>query len=224
MSGHPWNAQVAPTIRQDGDQERASHPAFGVVQVSRPSGGHTVLMGSDFRHCSCVSITVSEAEEVRSLSNTWNFPRRQIVQFELSEAQFAHMVASAGVGGGTPCTIRWADGEHKPQIVLDEHQTDKFGRELRDDLSNAVSAINDAIKALDEGGNAKQRKMSQDALRRALRALTDSAPFVAKQFDEHMNAVTEQAKTEAHAALLRAVQVAGIKRLSIEDHSQEPNT
>ena len=220
MTSPPWQQHVAPTVRRDDrEQEEASHPAFGIVQLTRPRGKAT-LMGSDFRHHSWISVTVSEATEIRRLSNTWNYPGRQIVEFDMSEAQFAHMIASAGMGSGTPCTLRWANGEGKPQIAIDEHQTDKFGRELREDLSDAVVAIKDAIKALDEGGNAKQRKASQEALNKALRALTHSAPFVAKQFDEHMNAVTDQAKTEAHAALMRAVQTAGIKRLSIEDRSR----
>ena len=222
MSPNPWTTESAPVVTNDGNgQERADHPAFGVVQLSRPSRKAT-LMGSDFRHHSWVSITISEAQEVRSLSNTWNFAKKELLEFEMSEAQFAHMIASAGMGAGTPCTLRHVERMPRPRIALAEHQTDKFGRELREDLSDAVVAIKDAIKALDEGGNAKQRKLSQDALNKALRALTDSAPFVARQFDEHMNAVTEQAKTEAHAALMRAVQVAGIKRLSIEDQREEP--
>ena len=221
MTDKPWNKAIAPVVtKEGGGQESASHPAFGVVQLSRPQG-HGILMGSDFRHHSWISITISEAKEVRSLSNTWNFAQKPLIEFDMSEAQFAHMIASAGMGSGTPCTLRHVNGEHRARIALEEHQTEKFGRELREDSSDADAAINDAIKALDEGGNAKQRKASQAALQRALRSLTDSAPFVASQFDKHMNGVTEQAKTEAHAALMRAVQMTGIKRLSIEDQRDD---
>jgi hypothetical protein len=221
-AGKPWNVYQKPTRSPDRDgAERIKHPAFGVVQVSRPSGGHTTLMGSDFRHNFCVRFTISEADQFRSLSNTWTFPGRQLLEFEMSEAQFAHMVSSPGVGGGTDVTLRWVAGKHIPRIEMDEHVTETFSRELSEDLQDSIAAIKTARAALDEGGNAKQRKAAQAALDKALRALTDSAPFVVKSFDEHMEGTVQKAKTEAHAALLQAVTRAGLDVLKLEDKRDE---
>lgn len=219
---YPWSMEVAPTVTVgDRGAEISEHPAFGLVRVSAPSGGLMVLNGSDFKHHRCISIEVYPARQVRDLSHTWHMEvRRPLIKFDMSEAQFVRMVASQGTVG-TPCTIRFADGEHKPRIKMDDHTTDKFSREMRAALDGAFKAIDEAMAALDEGGNAKQRKKAQDALENAKRNLSGSAPFVADSFDNHMDKVADDAKTEAHAHLNRAMMEAGIKTSRLEDKREE---
>ena len=219
---HPWNMELEPTVTVDErGAEKSTHPAFGMIRVSAPAGGRMVLNGSDFVHHRCISLQITEAEQHRDLSHTWHFERRPIAEIEMSEAQFVRMVASQGQMG-TPCTIRFANGEHRPRIKLADHATDKFSREMREDFDEALQAIAAARVALDEGGNAKQRKKAQEMLDAAARKLTSSAPFVADSFDKYMGTVTEDAKTEAHAHLNRVMMEVGIKTLRLEDKRNQP--
>ena len=115
---YPWARIEEPSIEKGTGfhDEKITHPAFGQVQVSRISG-HTTLYDSEFNHAHYVRVTVHRSELNRSLSRDWHFAKSEIVEFDLSEAQWATFVSSFGNGSGTPCTLKFIAGQgHMPQI------------------------------------------------------------------------------------------------------------
>lgn len=86
--------------------EKKEHPAYGVMRVSRVTGGDCRLFGSKIQHSNWMSIEISTASVERNLSQDWIYPRNVVVSVEMSEAQWATLVSSPGVGSGVPCTIK----------------------------------------------------------------------------------------------------------------------
>jgi hypothetical protein len=88
-----------------------NHPAYGMIGASRVSGG-AYLYGSDFRHQHWMTIRIHHGRLLRSdLSYDHYMAEGQIIEVELSEAQWATFVSAANVGDGVPCTINWVVGE-----------------------------------------------------------------------------------------------------------------
>lgn len=220
-------------VRSDGGDHyeyRENHPAYGSIKLFQASGNSN-LVGSDFTHPTCMVIEISRAERMRGLSNDRWFPTSDVVRVELSPAQFARFVGSVGQSGGTPCTLNFVVGEGIiPGIKRVSVQNDDFRREMADDLENAISAMTRAKEALQTANNAKSRAEASRLIDAALRALQDSAPFVARQFAEHIEDTVESAKAEAHAIMNAAIQNAGLSalqdqardaRLKLVDHHGE---
>src|SRR5688572_30436551 len=95
-----------PTVDERGDER---HPAWGMIGAARvqttPPGA--VLFDSDLRHQHNVIITLYEARRNRGdLYRDHLMAERQVVEVQMSEAQWASFVSSMNAGDGVPCTIR----------------------------------------------------------------------------------------------------------------------
>src|SRR5579871_4276223 len=107
--------EIDPVTDEDGIEH---HPAFGMCRISRISAspGRT-LFQSDLQHREYIQLTITEAERRRELKQDWVHPRKIIAQIDMSMAQFASLVTSAGTEG-VPVTISYAAVEGKvPSIT-----------------------------------------------------------------------------------------------------------
>lgn len=136
-------------LKQDNDNTEYGHPAFGLITMTIPTGGSGVLFGSDLKHHSRIHITLSEATQQRHLNKDWNQPGKKICDFEMSHAQFAQFITSAGNGGGTPVTLKYhpLDGDVP---VIDEIETKSLlmKKEVSESTRRAFSDINFEIERL----------------------------------------------------------------------------
>lgn len=79
-------------------ETRTKHESFGNIQVTRPSG-HAKLFQSPHRHQHFISIQIRHTELIRDLSRDWTFSSGlPLIEINMSEAQWAHFVSSAGIG------------------------------------------------------------------------------------------------------------------------------
>ena len=204
-----------PTVQEDGFQggKRYRHPAYGQISVSRTSGGRTALYGSDFIHQQSVRVSISTSTMDRHLNSDWPHEDREIIEIEMSEAQWATFVSSFGIGGGVQCTIRHRDGKMVPGFPLRD-EAREFGAEMSEQSKDALIALENAIAAV---ADSKMSKKDADkiigSIRTAAREIGVNADFVQKCFDEHMETRTEKAKVEIHAYMQNAVQRAGLETL-----------
>jgi hypothetical protein len=194
------------------------HPAFAQIGASRVSGGAR-LYGSDFEHQNYVRVRIAASEMHRSLSNDWPYARRDYIEVDLSEAQWATFVSSMNVGSGVQCTLRYKDGEAIPGIAPpteDPHK--KYEVEAREKLTRALSQLDQLtvdIAALKI--SEKQKAALKGRVDSAHQHLVSNIPFVLKQFAEHMETTVEKAKIEVNAYVTSAVMRAGIKALGGQD-------
>lgn len=194
------------------------HPAYAQISASRFSvggdkRGGVPLYGSDFVHQAGVSITVRRSELHRGLSNDWPFARDELIEVVLSEAQWATFVSTMNAGMGTQCTLRHVGMEDVPGIAFAPNSKEQFQNELKDRLAEAVKTLTSLQALVEEGKKVPLR----EAVRSLKQQLESSLPFVADQFNEHVENVTEHARIEVAAYLANAVQRAGLKALGADD-------
>lgn len=201
------------------EETKTTHPSFAQISVSRCSGGNTALYGSDFIHHNYVMLTISESELHRNLSNDWHFPRRQIIEVALSEAQWATLVSSFGQGSGVPCTLQWLQGIGPiPRLPSPKSRSDQFSAEMKKDMEDTfkhLDELSEEIKANTTGLSKKKQDALLSKVRGIYTKLTSSLPFVADQFSEHMETEVERAKVEIHGYATNLFQRAGIDALAL---------
>lgn len=198
------------------DSKRYNHPAFGCIEVSRVSGT-TTLFGSDFEHHNFISVRVRRAELNRDLNRDWHFGKEEIVEFWLSEAQWATFVSSFSVGSGTPITLAYVNGEQMPAIPL-RKQEEVFKREKDTKLEGLVKLVDatlaDMNTEIGSSLSAKKKEALTAHLTRLRMELAGNLPFVAKSFDKHMEQSVQRAMVEVEGYINSRIHNAGLQALT----------
>lgn len=203
-----------------------SHPAYAQIGCSRVSATPgTVLYGSDFRHGHYMTITIRRSTLNRGLNHDWPHGHDELIEVALSESQWASFVSTPNSGLGTQCTLQYYQPQGMiPGIPDPPDRTDQFTKEARQDMDEALAAIKDLRAAIDTvpGLSQKQKRLLSEGAHTAERRLTDSLPFVARSFGEHVERTTDKAKTEVHAYVENVIRRTGIEALSAAQ--QQPFT
>lgn len=209
---------VTPTKGPGGrDEEKLTHPAFGQIGIFRTSG-KTHLYGSDFDHQYVITLRIHTSELHRHLSTDWHHGGKELVEVQMSEAQFATMLTSMNMGTGSPCTIRRIGDQFMPQLPDPRSRSEQFGEEFRESVQESVQTLDDLIADIDTLGISKKKA---DELKLRLRVarerVTGSATFVADRFEEHMEETVELAKVEVHGYAQHVLQRAGVAAIAAAD-------
>lgn len=204
------------------NKETKRHPAFGVIQISRVSGT-TRLFQSDFTHQHFISIRIHTAEQTEGYGVDTNaYPREEIVEVSMSEAQFARLMTTPNLGCGTPCTIESVrtpkslakyGGKRLPTIEktdVQETHRDKVEQLCKERLEE----FDEIQKQLQEWRNAKHRPTlaELDALIRQLACmhLASNFGFLQQVLEEHMEKTVEEGRTEIEAHIMQTVNQLGL--------------
>lgn len=198
------------TTEEEFGRSVTRHPAFGQIVASRVSG-HQVLYGSDFRHNAYMTIKIVRSELHRSLSRDWHFGNDQVIEVALSEAQWATFVSAPNIGSGVPCTIEHIQGQYMPRLPDPKSRVDQFRAEVETKLQDSLQQLDVVMRELDEMGLPKGKAARiKERLRHARLQLANNLPFMAEQFDEHMEETVKKAKAEVHGYMTGVVQRAGL--------------
>jgi hypothetical protein len=192
---------VQPTINDHGDEV---HPAFGMIQATRVSHSHgAVLFDSDITHHSTVRISVSTASRKRDLHRDWiHGGSKQLVEVEMSEAQWASFVSSMGTAG-VPCTIRATQSEWRiPELPYDPRLAHSMA-EVKDAAERLFAGAKEALaeyeRALSEKSPAKIRNAALGKLRAAVGNAESNISFAAESLSEHAENVVQRARADIEA-------------------------
>lgn len=194
---------------------RETHPAFGVAVVTRGSGTPRSLFQSDLRHNETISLSIHEAERLRDLSHDWVHPGRQLVEIEMSLAQWGSLVSSIGIGSGVPVTLRRTEAEpfvpeipYEPRIAVSLAET-------RGSVDRLIESIREAFDELDEAIEGKKGVRAVREAKRALAAAIANAPanaeFSVKSLARAAETLTSQAKSDIEAHVLSAARLTGLQ-------------
>lgn len=199
-----------------------THPSFGIVRVTHPSGGGRHLYGSELKHNNTVSLEFSLSQERVGLGTSWVQENDMILRVEMSESQWASMVASQA-GRPTQVTVReYRDGKlnRVPHIQNKPTRTEKSRQDYYNRIRRQEKAGQDLVHKLRElvtKGKANKGEL-QAILGEAQHAYTGSvefAKFQIESFDEEMEAVVETSKTEVEACLQQLIVQTGLKTLQL---------
>lgn len=210
---------VTPSSR-DGES-LITHPAFGVISVTRPSaGGKGIqLFDSAVGHNDFVSVQIATARNHRAINNNYIHEDQIICEFQMSEAQWAHFVSS-GMGRKTPITFRTkpAEGtrlEMVPGIEPSITMKQMFEKEIRATAKAYIKEIND-LKAKIDGyaltGKANKTQLNEMShqLGIFLTNFPSNLAFTQTQFAEAMEKTTESAKTDIEAFVMNLALKTGL--------------
>ena len=192
---------IAPPI----EGERYRHPAFGQISVTKGQGQGMELFGSALSHRSVLTVTISTAHLDRHLSRDWIHSDKQVVSFQMSEAQWASFISSQG-GAGTPITFetRAVDGAELqvcPRIESIETMGETFHRELKEKCDYFMTQAAALAAALGEtaadGKAGKGRLLELQKMANELAiGLPNSISFIQKQSEEAMEKTVAAGKIE----------------------------
>jgi hypothetical protein len=203
--------KIAVESRNSDQEEVHTHPSFAQISANRVSSTGTYLYGSEFSHQHLIRLTIKHSERRRGLSRDWFFDRKEIVSVQMSEAQWAGLVSSLNHGSGIPCTLNSIAYQHVPGIKRNIDKREQFGAEMKARLTRVTDSLTQMrkeIEAMPLSGTKK--KILLDQVATCERNLAPNLGFVADQFGEHMENITQDAKTEIEAFVNSRIHDAGL--------------
>ena len=195
-----------------------THPSYAVVNLSRPSGTGRNLFGSSIRHSHTICLTISHAEITRNLSNDWIHGTEEIIEVEMSENQFAQLVASAGVGEGVPVTLRHIEGKrmpNPPEVKKVQQFRKEFETHAQKIFKNLSGLMEQAAVLKTRAVTAAERKEIANTLDVIRAEIESNLPFVLEQFQDQMEKSQTEARAEIEAHIdhvVRRVGLAGLQK------------
>jgi len=207
----------------DGEQVE-NHPAFGMIQISRVTGGVGRLFGSHLNnHNGAIRLRISRGTRRHHLNRDWysgHLVHDDVsMVIEMSHAQFAEAITSLNMGDGVPCTIRRSRGEAVPYIPQDlETEQDKVSEGFQERMNKLSESLQKALEsanaALDKKTvNKKDREVIRDSLRRIVQEIECNIPFVLDSFIKSTTKVTAAATAEIDGFMTMALQKVGLEHL-----------
>lgn len=193
-----------PKLNDRGDE---THPAWGLIGASRVSSGSpgATLFDSDIQHQHFIVVRLRRASRNRDLGHDRKHGEEQLIEIEMSEAQWASFVSTMNVGDGVPCTITRVGSkampgvEYEPRLALSMDEVDNAAHK-------AMEKIQEAFAAYREKKNA--------ANLRSLEAAINNAPanigFAAETLSKHGENVVQRARADIEAMVMSKAEQLGI--------------
>lgn len=196
-----------PTIDEHGDER---HPAFATIGAFRGSSTGTHLFDSDIVHQHTVRIRINQASRKRDHHTDWIHGEKELIEVELSEAQWASFVSAMNSGSGVPCTLRWTkeDGPmpefpHAPRLAETMAETHKAAEAAFED-------IREAFADLEAASTAKEKREAMNTLRARIKNATPNVDFAGRVLIEHAEDVVTKAKADVEAFVTMKARQLGI--------------
>ncbi|ELD1608288.1 hypothetical protein HVX40_24020 (plasmid) [Escherichia coli] len=225
---------VVPTICNNKyGRKIVSHPAFGVVQVGRIHTNHIRLFDSDIDHREFVELTVYKAEMDASRETPspckGSDMRQPLIQFRLSQAQWAAMVSSLGVGEGVPCTIascREGDLERMPDIAEQKSIREQYEQRIIATANKEIERLNNQVNelgALLKKGKAGKRELEEiyRSISSSVKNLPGNLAFATELMQESMDKIVSSGKAEVEAYVAGSVMRKGLAAIKETSHSEQ---
>lgn len=195
-----------PTIDQRGDE---THPAFGLIQISRGSGTPRALFDSETKPSHTISLQVMAATRHRDLSRDWIHPTGlPLIEVEMTEAQWAQAISSLNTSG-TPVTIR------ATQSDLDVPGL-PFAPRLALSRKEAVEAAAKAFERIEAALAEYAEHPTKPGLRKlqtAVEHVRSNIDFASASLAEHAEEVVNKARADIEAMVSAAAERSGVQGL-----------
>lgn len=225
-SGYAMHPLEEHKILED-DLHISKHPCFGMARFSRVSGGSTgTLFGTSIVSNQFIELTISRGTHNRGLSSDNFFSGKELIRIAMSNNQFAELISSFNYGSGIPVTIKDFNGETYPSVQF-LSKADIFSGEFKKSMQNQAVDLKIASEKVNEilekpTISKADRKTISDFLARFINKVTDNVPFVQQQFQEAMDKVVLEAKTEVEAYIENKIRAAGLEKLGFNKETDTP--
>lgn len=187
--------------------KKETHPAQGVVVLTKRHGNGQTIFGSDNLHSETVCLQFKEASVTRNLARNWIFGEKTILELRMSAAQWGEMISSFSNGSGTPVTYthRADIGKAVPEYEIPQTDREKYTAEMREHIDIGLKAIRDLkekiIASLNKPNVTKKemKEMIYD-IEKAERELVPNTKFIVDSFEKSTQKRLSDARIEIEAA------------------------
>lgn len=190
-----------PTLTDDGWQE---HPAFGMIAAHRISAQPgAVLFDSDIRHNYFIRVTISTATRKRDLNRDWLHGDRQLIEVEMSEAQWASFVSAMNTSG-VPCTLARTEDGDRPGLTYAPRLAESI-QEVHNAAEDAFAEIREAFAAYEAsiaGASAADRRKALHTLGAKISNATPNVDYAGKALSEHAENIVQRSRADIEAMVL----------------------
>lgn len=210
ITGHGYDSGFVPRGEEPPtptDRGFESHPAWIKVTAFRSQTTGKVLFDSDIIHRTIITVKIETAERKRELNQDYIYGGKQIVEFEMSEAQWASFLSTMN-SSGVPATLTWYGGAdnpqipsmpHEPRMVEQMQETKEAGKKATADIRRAMAAY-------------KEKKTVGNL--RHLEAMIDNLPanlrFAEDMLAENAENVVTRARADIEAFVLDKARSLGL--------------
>ena len=181
-----------------------THESYGLLSVTRGHGKEQTFFGASILHGTDIMLEVQEAVKMRDLHRDWYHGRGKLIQIRMTTSQFADMITSIGMGGGTPVTLMYVRGDEKSRREdppPPSAHTD-FRREYQEDISSITEQLDDIIASTK--GSVRKKA---EALKRHIAA---NMPFLQRQLERKMETTVSEAKATVDDFILQRMHQIGL--------------
>jgi len=202
------------------ENEINTHESFGQLSFSRiQCNPPQKFYGSELDQNHYIQMTLSESQINRDLSSEHYYSTGKILaRIRMSSGQFAEMITSLNQGSGTPCTVEVINNKIVQPLPTQESRKEFVHRKFEDRMSEFAKTIREKQNLAKE--LVKKKTLSkQDIhdLTTHLEWLTGEVerniPFFAQCFQETMDKVVFEAKTEVENAIQHKISALGLNEL-----------
>ena len=193
------------------------HESYGMIQMSRITGGTRNLFGSSIGHSNTIALRVHRASVERGLSSYWYRPKETLIEIELSGTQFIDAITNMNTSG-TPATIRHV-GVERMKDCPQMHVKKEFENELSADIKRVLENTTKMMKLVEGKLKAPGTIKKADRLELAgviykiEQDIRDNIHFVYRQFNKQMDKSVTEAKGEVEAFFTHKIHSLGSKKL-----------
>lgn len=204
------------------EEEKTIHPAFGQIEFSRIStNAKPKFYGSELSVDHYIQLRIHTSECIRSLTGDRYHNLKTILKLRLSPNQFSELITSMNIGTGTPCTLEFYNQQIVEEFKEHENRKEFMHRKFQERMREFAFKIAENKKIADGLiGKKNLSKSDQEQLKWHMQWIVQEVqsniPFFAECFQEQMDKVVLEAKSEIEAAILNKVTKLGLEAL----HSQ----
>lgn len=191
-----------------------THPSYATLHFSRVSG-YSELFDSSFTHHHYIIMRVHRAVKYTDGSHDFIHPGEELIEVAMSESQFARAITSMNMGSGSPCTLQRFNNKSVDQPLAEDR--------INSHRDMVTSKLDGVMKKQEQLGKmvAKWREDKHRPTMKELEELTGeleraashfkaNMTFYAQCFEEHMERVVDDAKTEIEAHVLASAGKLGV--------------
>lgn len=205
-----------------GKDETYTHPSFGQIRFGRVNG-HADFYGSELTQDHFITMEVRQSEVRRELSKDWYYAHGlPLIEIRMTSGQFAEMITSLNNGGGTCCTIEMVNRQAVPKMPPQESRKEFVHRKFEERMKEFSSQIKERRNSAKE--LVKKKTLSKEDVRNLSNHLDwltmeveSNIPFFMKCFQETMDEVVYEAKTEVENAIQHKINTLGLNALHEEN-------
>ncbi len=226
------------------DKPEETHDSYGMIGLSRITGGQDNLFGSSVRHHNFIRLRINQGVKQRGLKHNWFRGRGTLIEVDLSPTQFADLITAMNVGDGVPCTIRRISvpdnlnrRDMPPCPDYDQRKLfeDEFTEDIEKISGKAMTLLEKADVMLQQKKplSVKEKEELRGIIFHIAQDIKSNLPFIHTSFTEAMDKTVTEAKGEVEAFVMNKVTSLGIEGLRamidgnapaeqmIEDHERK---